>query len=107
MTTDNYSLPCGNSHNVSEVDLEPPPAKPWPKPHPYHSQIVPDPEVVNAERAIGESEQLIGAADGAEHKNVNVLAFIAEVREPGPSVGAEEVGRGVQRSNRRMGKVVK
>ena len=38
---------------------------------------------------------------------MNVLAFIAEVREPGPSVGAEEVGRGVQRSNRRMGKVVK
>ena len=46
-------------------------------------------------------------ADGAEHKNVNVLGFIAEVREPGPSVEGVEVGRGVWRSNRRMGKVVK
>ena len=89
------------------MDLEPPLAKPQPKPHPYRSRIIPDPEVVNAERAIGESEQLIGAADGAEHENVNVLGFIAEVREPGPSVEGVEVGRGVWRLNRRVGKVVK
>lgn len=93
--------------DIPEVDLEPPPAKPQPKPHPYRSQIVPDPEVVNAERAIGESEQPIGAADGAEHENVNALGFIAEVGEPRPSVEGVEVGRGVWRSNRRMGKVVK
>ena len=48
-----------NVIDVPEVDLEPPPAKPQPKPHPYCSRIVPDPEVVNAERAIGESEQLM------------------------------------------------
>ena len=38
---------------------------------------------------------------------MNVLGFIAEVGEPGPSVEGMEVGRGVQRLNRRVGKVVK
>ena len=45
--------------DVPEVDLEPPLAKPQPKPHPYRSWIIPDPDIVNAERAIGESEQLM------------------------------------------------
>lgn len=97
-------------HNVIDVpgvDLEPLPAKPRPKPRPYCSRIVPDPDVVDVEAAIGESEQLIGAADGAEQEGVIVPAFIAEVGEPGPSVEGVEVGRGVRRSSRRMGKVAK
>lgn len=92
--------------DVPEVDLEPLPAKPRPKPRPYRSRIVPDPEVVDVETAIGESEQVIGGAEGAEQQGVIVLGLIAEVGEPGPVEGLE-VARGVRRSSRRMGKVAK